>query len=45
VREGRVDLWGSLFEERERQALHVVCENVTGVEEIHDHALWIEPLS
>lgn len=44
VRDGRVDLWGSLFEERERQALRVVAENVPGVREVHDHMVWIEPI-
>jgi CBS-domain-containing membrane protein len=44
VRDGRVDLWGSLFEERERQALRVVAENVPGVREVHDHMIWIEPI-
>src|SRR5664279_809462 len=39
VRDGRVDLWGSLFEERERQALRVVAENVPGVKEVHDLSL------
>lgn len=45
VSNGRVDLWGSLFEERERRALRVVVENVPGVKEIHDHMIWIEPLT
>ena len=44
VRDGRVDLWGSLFEERERQALRVVAENVPWVREVHDHMVWIEPI-
>jgi hypothetical protein len=44
VRDGRVDLWCSLFEERERQALRVVAENVPGVREVHHHMVWIEPI-
>jgi CBS domain-containing protein len=44
VRDGRVDLWGSLFDERERQALRVLAENVPGVREVHDHMVWIEPI-
>ena len=44
VHDGRVDLWGSLFEERERQALRVLAENVPGVREVHDHMVWIEPI-
>lgn len=31
VREGVVELWGTTFDERERQALRVVAENVPGV--------------
>lgn len=45
VHEGKVDLWGTLFDERERQALRVVVENVPGVKEIHDHLVWVEPVS
>ena len=45
VRDGAVDLWGSLFDERERQALRVIVENVAGVKAIHDHMVWIDPLS
>jgi CBS domain-containing protein len=45
VRNGRVDLWGSLFDERDRKALRVIVENAPGVKEIHDHMIWIEPLS
>ena len=44
VRDGRVDFWGTLFEERERQALRVVAENVPGVREVHDHMIWVEPV-
>ena len=45
VRDGVVDLWGSLFDERERQALRVIVENVAGVRAIHDHMIWIDPVS
>ena len=44
VRDGRVDLWGALFEERERQALRVLAESVSGVREVHDHMTWIAPV-
>ena len=43
--DGKVDLWGSVFDERERLALRVIVENVPGVAEIHDHMIGIEPLS
>jgi CBS domain-containing protein len=45
VRDGNVDLWGSIFDERERQALRVIVENVPEAKEIHDHILTVEPLS
>ena len=45
VRDGEVDLWGSIFDERERQALRVIVENVAGVKAIHDHMIWIDPVS
>lgn len=45
VRDGEVDLWGSLFDERERQALRVIVENVSGVKAIHDHIIWMDPVS
>lgn len=37
VRKGFVDLGGTIFDERQRQALHVLVENVQGVKGIHDH--------
>ena len=45
VRNGVVELWGSIFDERERQAVRVVAENVTGVKTVKDHLVWIEPMS
>lgn len=45
VRNGVVELWGSIFDERERQAVRVVVENVAGVKAVKDHLVWIEPLS
>jgi CBS domain-containing protein len=45
VRNGVVDLWGSITDDRERQALIVAAENVPGVERVHDHLVWIEPMS
>jgi osmotically-inducible protein OsmY len=37
VRHGFVDLNGTIFDARERQALHVLVENVHGVKGIRDH--------
>jgi len=45
VRDGVVELWGTLTDERERQALIVAAENVPGVKAVHDHLVWIEPVS
>jgi CBS domain-containing protein len=45
VRDGVVDLWGTINDERERQGLIVVAENVPGVTRVNDHLAWIEPMS
>ena len=45
VKEGVVDLIGVILEEREREALRVVAENVAGVKAVEDHLVWIEPVS
>lgn len=45
VHDGVVDLWGSILDEREREALRVCAENVPGVKEVRDHLIWIEPVS
>jgi CBS domain-containing protein len=45
VRNGVVDLWGVITDDRERQALIVASENVPGVKAVHDHLVWMEPMS
>lgn len=45
VRNGNVELWGTIFDERDREALRVAAENVPGVKQIHDHLAWVEPMS
>lgn len=45
VKQGVVSLWGSITDEREREALHVLAENTPGVKEVHDHLVWVEPMS
>jgi CBS domain-containing protein len=45
VRNGVVDLWGTILDERERPALRVVIENVPGVKAVEDHLCWVEPMS
>jgi CBS domain-containing protein len=45
VRDGIVELWGAITDERERQALVVAAENTPGVQSVRDHLAWIEPTS
>ena len=45
VRDGVVELWGTVFDERQREALKVAAENIPGVKAVKDHLVWIEPIS
>jgi CBS-domain-containing membrane protein len=45
VRDGVVELWGVIFDERQRNALKVAAENIAGVKAVKDHLVWIEPTS
>ena len=45
VKNGVAELWGVVTDERERQALVVAAENVPGVTQVHDHLVWVEPMS
>jgi signal-transduction protein with cAMP-binding, CBS, and nucleotidyltransferase domain len=45
VRDGVVGLWGVIMDERQREALMVAAENVSGVKGIEDHLAWVEPNS
>jgi CBS domain-containing protein len=45
VRDGVVDLWGTILDERTRSALIVAAENVPGVKRVVDHLVWVEPMS
>jgi CBS domain-containing protein len=45
VRNGVVELWGAILDERERLALCVAAENVPGVKAVQDHLCWVEPMS
>jgi CBS domain-containing protein len=45
VTNGVVDLNGVILDEKEREALRVVAENVPGVRAVEDHLVWIEPVS
>jgi CBS domain-containing protein len=45
VRNGVVQLWGAVTDERQRTALKVAAENTAGVTAVEDHLVWIEPTS
>jgi osmotically-inducible protein OsmY len=45
VRDGVVELWGAIVDERQGAALKVVAENVPGVKEVKDHLAWVESAS
>lgn len=45
VRDGVVDLWGTITDERERQAIIVAAENAPGVKEVKDHLAWVDTMS
>ncbi len=45
VKDGVVNLYGSITDDRERTALQVLVENTPGVKEVRDNLVWIEPVS
>jgi CBS domain-containing protein len=45
VRDGVVELWGVVIDERQREALKVAAENIPGVKAVKDHMVWVEPVS
>ncbi len=45
VRDGVVELWGTITEEAQREALKVCAENIPGVKSVVTHLTWIEPMS
>ena len=45
VKNGVAELWGTIMDERERQAFIVATENVAGVKKVHDHLVWVDPMS
>jgi CBS domain-containing protein len=45
VRDGVVELWGTITDERERRAIVVAAENVPGVKVVRDHLTWIDVIS
>jgi predicted transcriptional regulator len=45
VRDGVVDLWGTITDERARRALIIAAENVPGVKGVNDHLVWVDAAS
>ena len=45
VRDRIVDLQGTITEDSARQAMVVAAENMLGVRAVHDHLVWVEPVS
>jgi len=45
VRDGVVELWGVIIDERQREALKIAAENISGVKSVKDHLVWVEPTS
>ena len=45
VRNGMVELWGTVLDARQRDAARVAAETVPGVKAIKSHIVWIEPMS
>lgn len=45
VHDGIVELHGAILDERERQALRVIAENVPGVKKVNDRMYWIDLVS
>jgi CBS domain-containing protein len=45
VRDGMVELWGTITDERQRPALVIAAENVPGVKAVHDRLAWVDATS
>jgi len=45
VKDGVVELRGTITDERARKACIVAAENAPGVKQVHDHLVWVEPMS
>jgi hypothetical protein len=45
ARDGSVELSGTILDDRQREALKVLVENVPGVKTVRDHMVWVEPYS
>jgi CBS domain-containing protein len=45
VKDGVVELCGTITDDRERTALQVLAEKIPGVKAVRDNLVWIEPVS
>ncbi|MBK5959029.1 hypothetical protein CCR97_12535 [Rhodoplanes elegans] len=45
VKDGIVELWGSITESKQGEGLKVLAENTPGVKGVVSHLAWIEPMS
>jgi CBS domain-containing protein len=45
VKDGVVELWGTIFEGAQGEAIKVCAENIPGVKSVVSHLTWIEPMS
>jgi len=45
IKDGVVDIWGFIKQERYRDAIRVAAQNVPGVKGVRDHLMWFEPYS
>ena len=45
VRDGVVDVWGFIANERHRDAIRVAVEGVPGVKKVRDHLRWVDALT
>ena len=45
VKDGVVELWGTITEEAQGEGLKVLAENIPGVKSVVSHLTWIEPMS
>jgi CBS domain-containing protein len=45
VKDGVVELWGTITEEAQREALKVCAQNIPGVKSVVSRLTWIEPMS
>jgi BON domain len=45
VRDGAVDLWGTITDERARQAIIVAAENAPGVKSVKDRLAYLDMIS